>query len=142
VATALGEDGAEHVVLVDTQPSAAPADKPPADAKAAVAGERADTTAPDSQDGTIDAPGPVVPPGPTRKATATVTGVDGTSISMGIDEGADAATVATAALPTTPFYAGDVRCAPSTITVGSPVALAYHFDTAGQIVIDAVMVLP
>jgi len=142
VATALGADGAEHVVFIDTQPSAAPAKELPADAKAAVAGESGDTTVADSQGGTVDAPGPVLPPGPTRKAIATVTGVGGTSISMSIDEGADAATIATAALPTTPFYAGDVRCAPSTLAVGSSVALAYHFDSAGQIVTDAVMVLP
>ena len=114
-----------------------------------VAPKVADTKPADST--TVDAsgapaktalPGPSLPAGPTEKSRGTVVGVDATSISVTVVDAAGQERTIAIDLASTLFYAGDTQCMPGALAVGSEVGVAYHFDDAGAVVSDAVMLIP
>lgn len=120
LATAARTDGVDHVLFIDV--SSVGAESKPA--------------------ASIDLPGPSVPPGPTEKARGTVVASDAASISVSIVDAADQERIVSVDLAGTPFYAGDTQCVPGTVALGAEVGVAYHFDAAGTVVSDAVMVFP
>jgi hypothetical protein len=143
LATAVGSDGVDRVIFVDV-------------GSVSVEANVADTKLDDDQvvpadSTTVDAsgapvrivlPGPSLPPGPTEKARATVIGVDAASINVTIVDASGQERTVAIDLASTQFYAGDTQCVPGALAVGTELGVAYHFDDAGAIVSDAVMVMP
>jgi hypothetical protein len=113
-------DGVDHVVFIDVGATSA-ASQP--DAKAAV-------------------PGPTLPPGPTAKSRATITAVDATSITVSLDDTSEPTKTAAIDVASTPFYAGDTACAPGSLTRGTALGVAYHLGDTGDVIADAVMLIP
>ena len=121
--TLLATDDVVHVVFVDVSVSAAVAENPTGNT-------------------TIVVPGPILPPGPTDKAMGTIDAVAATSISVSLDDRSGQVRTVAIDLAGTPFFAGDTRCAPSSLTVGRSLGVAYHFDDAGNVISDAAMLVP
>jgi hypothetical protein len=113
-------DGVDQVVFIDVGATSA-ASQP--DAKTAV-------------------PGPTLPPGPTAKSRATITAVDGTSITVSLDDTSAPTKTAEIDVASTMFYAGDTACAPGSLTVGTALGVAYHLGDTGDVIADTVMLIP
>jgi hypothetical protein len=140
LATAAGTDGVDRVIFLDIGPISVEADTKPADSKVVPA----DSTGvdPSGAAAKVVLPGPALPPGPTEKARGTVVGADATSISVTVADASGQEKTFAVDLASTPFYAGDTQCAPGALAVGAEVGVAYHFDDAGAVVGDAVMLIP
>ena len=123
LATAVAADGVNHVLFIDVSASAG-------------VGEN---SAPDKK---IVEPGITLPPGPTAKSRGTITAVDAASITATLDDVSGQARTVAIDLATTTFYAGNTLCTPGSPTVGEQIGVAYHFDDAGNVVSDAVLLLP
>jgi hypothetical protein len=120
LATAAGADGVDRVIFVDIGSISV-------EAKVAVR---------------IVLPGPSLSPGPTEKSRGTVVGADATSISVTVVDASGQERTLAVDLASTPFYAGDTQCVPGALVVGAEIGVAYHFDDAGAVVSDAVMLIP
>ncbi|HEY0520887.1 MAG TPA: hypothetical protein VGC84_15440 [Ilumatobacteraceae bacterium] len=140
IATTVGSDGADHVVFVDI------ADRSNADPNDA----KPEAGATESQKDTTDlVPSPDTKPvagnpapGPTAKSTGTITSVGGTSIEVTVHPEPGPDLTFAVDIAGTVFYAGNTVCAPTALTVGAPIGVAYHFDDAGTVVADDVLLLP
>ena len=134
LATERASDGVDHVIFVDVSaPAPAAVEKPVSDRKLATTG---------ANDSKIVVPGPVLPPGPTAKAAGAITGVGATAISVTLDDASGQARTFDIDVASTPFYAGNTQCVPGSLTVGTALGVAYHFDAAGNVIGDAVMLMP
>lgn len=140
----LASDGLDHVVFVDVSESAGVDGMPAPDKRlSTTAGSStAVSDPPATPDTKIVVPGPTLPPGPTEKSVGTITGTDATSINVTLDDRSGQATTFAIDLASTPFYAGDTRCVPGSLTVGTTLGVAYHFDDAGSVISDDVMLMP
>ncbi len=133
LATTLAADGLNHVLFVDTAPSDAPDGGPTPVGQAA-----ADGTARD--DSSTQLP-PSVVAASTGTSRATVTATDGTSVTLTLTLTSEDGSPTTATVDSTavPFFAGDTRCTPGDIAIGTTLGAAYHLD-GGNVIIDALMV--
>jgi hypothetical protein len=130
LATTAGADGVDRVIFVDIGfigVEANVADMKPDDSKV----ESADSTT-----------GSSLSSGPTEKSRGTVVGGDATSISVTVVDDTGQERTFAVDLASTPFYAGDTQCVPGALAAGAEVGVAYHFDDAGAVVSDAVMLIP
>ena len=143
LATAAGSDGVDRVIFIDVgsvSVEANVADTKPADNKV----QPANSTTVDAS-GTpvkIVLPGASLSPGPTEKSRGTVVGADATSISATVVDATGQERTFAIDLASTLFYAGDTQCVPGSLAVGAEIGVAYHFDDAGAVVSDAVMLMP
>jgi hypothetical protein len=139
LATTPASDGVNRVIFIDVGVDAKPttANEPTTKTKSPTA-ESETSAAPDR----IVLPGASLPPGPTAKSLATITAVDATSITVSFDDAAGEARTSAIDLGSTPFYAGDTQCVPGSLTVGTAIAVAYHFGDADNVISDAVILLP
>jgi hypothetical protein len=134
LATMHGDDGLDHVLLIDVGPSDAPdiatasKDKP-----LSTDGGSTDPTG---------APGPALPPGPTAKGPGTITAVDAASITVTLEVAPGQMSTIDIDPATTSFYAGNTACTPGVLPVGQKLGVAYHLDDAGNIVADAALLMP
>jgi hypothetical protein len=117
-------DGVDHVVFIDVGVAAAASD--PAEAS----------------DPNVVVAGKIPPPGPTAKSHATIAAVDATSITVTLDDNAAPTKTAAIDIANTVFYAGDTVCAPGLLTVGTALGVAYHLGDTGDVIADAVMLMP
>jgi hypothetical protein len=143
LATSAGSDGVDRVIFVDigsVSVDAKVADAKPDDNKL----EPAKPTTVDASGASvqIDLPGDSLPPGPTEKSRGTVVGTEATSISVTVVDATGVERTVAVDLASTPFYAGDTQCVPGALAVGAEVGVAFHFDEAGAVVGDAVILLP
>ncbi|MEY2415596.1 MAG: hypothetical protein QOH53_930 [Ilumatobacteraceae bacterium] len=141
LATKPDGDGVNHVVLIDVGATVSVDDQPTMtpDEKLATAAQADPST---EADATVELPGPSLPPGPTEKSMGTIATVDAISITVTLtDQSGQERTVAIDPA-TTPFYAGDSVCVPSSLTVGQEIGVAFHFDDAGNVIGDAAMLMP
>lgn len=123
LATAVAADGVDHVLFIDLSASVGVGEKSADDKK-------------------IVEPGITLPPGPTEKSRGTITAVDAASITTTLDDPSGQARTVVIDLATTTFYAGNTLCTPGSPTVGEQIGVAYHFDDAGNVISDAVLLLP
>jgi hypothetical protein len=142
--TLVASDGVAHVVFVDVRLSAVVDDMPAPDRTLSTTVESSPavsdpSAAPDTK---IVVPGITLPPGPTGKSRGTITTVDAASITVTLDDQPGQSTTVAIDLATTLFYAGDTPCAPGSLTVGAEIGVAYHFDDAGNVISDDVMLMP
>jgi hypothetical protein len=143
LATAAGSDGVDRVIFIDisfVSVEANVAYTRPHDNKVEPAGST--TIDPSGAPVRIVLPGPSLPPGPTEKSRGTVVGADATSISVTVIDASGQERTFAVDLASTPFYAGDTQCVPGALAVGAELGVAYHFDDAGGVVSDAVMLMP
>ena len=136
LATTQASDGVDHVIFIDVSAPARVDEKP------ASAPDRKLTTVGSSADTSIIVPGASLPPGPTAKSMGTIVGVGATSISVTLDASSGQGKTFDIDLAGTAFYAGDTQCVPGSLTVGSAIGVAYHFGDAGNVISDAVMLMP
>ncbi len=123
LATTLGSDGVERALFIDVGASASVDQTPAPDTKIVV-------------------PGDTLPPGPTEKSMGRITDVGASSITVALTDRSGQARNAAIDLATTLFYAGDTRCLPGSLTVGTAVGVAFHFGDASTVIADAVMIMP
>ena len=143
LATTAGSDGVDRVLFIDISSvsvEAKVADTKPDDNKV----EPANSTTVDASGEPVQIvlPGASLSPGSTEKSRGTVVGSDATSISVTVVDATGQERTFAIDLAGTPFYAGDAQCVPGALAVGAEVGVAYHFDDAGAVVGDAVMLIP
>ena len=143
LATTAGSDGVDRVLFIDMSSvsvEAKVADTKPDNNKV----EPANSTTVDASGAPVQIvlPGASLSPGSTEKSRGTVVGSDATSISVTVVDATGQERTFAIDLAGTPFYAGDTQCVPGALAVGAEVGVAYHFDDAGAVVGDAVMLIP
>ena len=145
LATAAGSDGVDRVIFIDVgsvSVEANVADTKPDDDKV----EPANSTTVDASGAPaqIILPGASLPTGPTEKSRGTVVGSDASSISVTVVDATGQERTFAIDRASTTFYAGDTQCVPGAdaLAVGAEIGVAFHFDNAGAVVSDAVMVMP
>lgn len=143
LATTAGSDGVDRVLFIDISSvsvEAKVADTKPDDNKV----EPANSTTVDASGAPVQIVllGASLSPGSTEKSRGTVVGSDATSISVTVVDATGQERTFAIDLAGTPFYAGDTQCVPGALAVGAEVGVAYHFDDAGAVVGDAVMLIP
>ena len=144
LATTPASDGVHHVVFIDVGASAVVDEKPaPGKKLTTPAGSSTATSDPSATpDTNIVVPGATLSPGPTEKSLGTITTVDAASITVTLDDRSGQTRTFAIDLANTPFLAGDTSCVPGSLTVGTALGVAYHFDDAGNVVSDSVLLIP
>ncbi|MCU1502479.1 MAG: hypothetical protein JWM12_1833, partial [Ilumatobacteraceae bacterium] len=143
LATSRAGDGVDHVVFIDVSAAVRVDEKPAAD-KTPTASSESSSTRPDrsATPDTIVEPGADLPSGPTEKALGTIAALDATSITVTLDDQSGQTRTFAIDLATTRFDVGDTPCVPGSLDAGAQLGVAFHFDDAGNLIADNVMLVP
>jgi hypothetical protein len=154
LATKPNEEGVDHVLFVDLgavdyEGKPDKVDKPTTDGAPLTSDQLdklADATTPSSEKVLppgVDATEPATAePGQAQKAQATITAADAATLTATLDDREEQTAPFTIDLATTPFSVDDRLCAPGALAVGTEINLAYHLDETGNVVADAVGLMP